>query len=68
MKVGDLVKRKITSPIDKQLEKKSGKYGFILKIEDRGTPPRPRADVFWSKSGKVYSIGGCYIEVVSESR
>jgi hypothetical protein len=58
VKVGDLVKRKITSPIDKQLEEKSGKYGFILKIEAHGIPPRPRAMSSGQNLGKcILSVG-----------
>jgi len=68
MKVGDIVKRKIKGPIDFDLEKKTGKFGIILK---KPTPWAPKAlciTVFYPQSGKVYSISESLVEVINESR
>ena len=69
MKVGDLVTRKIKGPIDKQLADKTGKIGIIIEKRGlEGDPAHACVDVFYGKSGKIFSIAERLIEVVSESR
>jgi hypothetical protein len=66
MKVGDLVTRKIKGSIDEAMVDKTGKVGIIIKKNSAGDPRHSCVDVFYGKSGKIYSIAERLIEVVSE--
>ena len=66
MRVGDLVTRKIKGPIDKQLVDKTGKIGIIIEKNIKGDPAHACVNVFYGKSGKIYSIAERLIEVVNK--
>ena len=67
MKIGDLIKRKDSdSGINSDLVEKNGKYGLVVSKEVAGNPPHECAIVWWPRSGKVYSIGTYWIEIVSD--
>ena len=68
MKVGDLVQRKIKSPIDAELVTKTGKYGVVVSKQIAGKPAHKCVTVYWAKSGKFYLIAERLVEVISESR
>jgi len=68
VKVGDLVTRKINGPIGKAMVVKTGRVGIIIKKNTAGNPAHPVVDVFYGKSGKIYSIAERLIEVINESR
>lgn len=66
MKIGDLVKRRDEKGLSGDLSKKNGKYGLVISKEIAGNPPHDCARVWWPRSGKVYSIGTYWIEVVND--
>ena len=64
MKVGDLVKRKVSEGcINRMLIKASGKYGLIVSV-NKFDPTC--VIVYWAYSGNSYSISKLFLEVVNE--
>lgn len=64
MKVGDLVKRKVSEGcINRMLIKASGKYGLIVSV-NKYDPTC--VIVYWAYSGNSYSISKSFLEVVNE--
>ena len=63
LKVGDLVCRRIRTPMDVELSESTGKLGIVVSRKMSGMPLHPCVEVWYMKSGKVYSIGESLVEV-----
>tara|TARA_B100001113_G_C21005480_1_gene576885 strand:- start:134 stop:349 length:216 start_codon:yes stop_codon:yes gene_type:complete len=71
VKVGDLVKRKVSLGTTYPLlgdTKESVGVGIIVGKHIAGDPAHKCIDVFYPKVGKTWSIAERLVEVISESR
>ena len=78
MKVGDLVIRKVSPDAGDHLsslqeasayrQRNELGHGLILDKHFVGTPKHACITVYYAKTGQIYDIGECLMEVVSESR
>ena len=66
MKVGDLVRRKMS--VGFRDEEENGIFGFVTELRYGGNPTRPTALILYPPSGNQYEIARSLLSVVNESR